>query len=312
MANEELKFLEKYKDFFQDLNAEKIMNRVLIFLKEDNIIKEAQDIMKIKKISGVPIVDNNHRLINIISTEDIIKALETGVINKKIKELGEKKIITLKETDGFEKIVEYIATYGYGRYPVLDNENKLSGIITKQDILYAVVSKLSVLYLHDERRREVLDSPLSILLKNKIDENKPEFIYDIEVNDVNKAGEGSALLKEYLVANKFDKALVRKISISTYEAEVNVVIHGGGKGKIIAKVDDESIVIFVEDSGPGIENIEQVMQPGFSTAPEYIRSLGFGAGMGLPNIKRFADKLIITSEKNRGTKVEMVFWKNLV
>ncbi len=312
MANEELKFLEKYKDFFQDLNAEKIMNRVLIFLKEDNIIKEAQDIMKIKKISGVPIVDNNHRLINIISTEDIIKALETGVINKKIKELGEKKIITLKETDGFEKIVEYIATYGYGRYPVLNSENKLSGIITKQDILYAVVSKLSVLYLHDERRREVLDSPLSILLKNKIDENKPEFIYDIEVNDVNKAGEGSALLKEYLVANKFDKALVRKISISTYEAEVNVVIHGGGKGKIIAKVDDESIVIFVEDSGPGIENIEQVMQPGFSTAPEYIRSLGFGAGMGLPNIKRFADKLIITSEKNRGTKVEMVFWKNLV
>ncbi len=312
MANEELKFLEKYKDFFQDLNAEKIMNRVLIFLKEDNIIKEAQDIMKIKKISGVPIVDNNHRLINIISTEDIIKALETGVINKKIKELGEKKIITLKETDGFEKIVEYIATYGYGRYPVLNSENKLSGIITKQDILYAVVSKLSVLYLHDERRREVLDSPLSILLKNKIDENKPEFIYDIEVNDVNKAGEGSALLKEYLVANKFDKALVRKISISTYEAEVNVVIHGGGKGKIIAKVDDESIVIFVEDSGPGIENIEQVMQPGWSTATEYIRSLGFGAGMGLPNIKRFADKLIITSEKNRGTKVEMVFWKNLV
>lgn len=311
MVNEELKFLEKYKDFFQDLNAEKIMNRVLIFLKEDNVIKEAQDIMKIKKISGVPIVDNNHRLVNIISTEDIIKSLETGIINKKIKELEKKNIVTLKESDGFEKIVEYIAIYGYGRYPVLNSENKLSGIITKQDILYAVVSKLSVLYLHDERRREVLDSPLSILLKNKIDENKPEFIYEIDVSDVNKAGEGSALLKEYLIANNFDKSLVRKISISTYEAEVNVVIHGGGKGKIIATADDESIVIFVEDSGPGIENIEQVMQPGFSTAPEYIRSLGFGAGMGLPNIKRFADKLIITSEKNRGTKVEMVFWKNL-
>lgn len=188
----------------------------------------------------------------------------------------------------------------------------MSGIITKQDILYAVVGKLSVLYLHDERRREVLDSPLSILLKNKIDENKPEFTYEIDVTDVNKAGEGSALLKEYLLANKFDKALVRKISISTYEAEVNVVIHGGGKGRIIVTVDDESIVVFVEDSGPGIENIEQVMQPGFSTAPEYIRSLGFGAGMGLPNIKRFADKMIITSEKYKGTKVEMVFWKNLV
>lgn len=312
MVNEDLKFLEKYKEFFYDLTAEKIMNSVLIFLKEDNIIKEAQDIMKIKKISGVPIVDDNHRLVNIISTEDIIKALENGIINKKIKELNKKKIITLLENDGFEKIVECVATYGYGRYPVLNSSGKLSGIITKQDILYAVVGKLSVLYLHDERRREVLDSPLSILLKNKIDENKPEFTYEIDVTDVNKAGEGSALLKEYLLANKFDKALVRKISISIYEAEVNVVIHGGGKGRIIVTVDDESIVVFVEDSGPGIENIEQVMQPGFSTAPEYIRSLGFGAGMGLPNIKRFADKMIITSEKYKGTKVEMVFWKNLV
>lgn len=85
MVNEDLKFLEKYKEFFYDLTAEKIMNSVLIFLKEDNIIKEAQDIMKIKKISGVPIVDDNHRLVNIISTEDIIKALENGIINKKNK-----------------------------------------------------------------------------------------------------------------------------------------------------------------------------------------------------------------------------------
>lgn len=312
MVNEELKFLEKYKDFFQDLNAEKIMNRVLIFLKQDNTIKEAQDIMKIKKISGVPIVDDNRRLVNIISTEDIIKALETGLINKNISELGKKEIVTLRENDGFEKIVELVATYGYGRYPVLDNNDKLSGIVTKQDILYAVVGKLSILYLHDERRREVLDSPLSILLKNKIDENKPEFIYEIVTNDVNKAGEGSALLKEYLVGNKFDKTLIRKISIATYEAEVNVVIHGGGKGKIVVNADNESVVVYVEDQGPGIENIELVMQPGYSTAPEYIRSLGFGAGMGLPNIKRFADKMIITSEKNRGTKVEMVFWKNLL
>ncbi len=105
-----------------------------------------------------------------------------------------------------------------------------------------------------------------------------------------------------------DKKIVRKISISTYEAEVNVVIHGGGYGKIIANIDDESIVVFVEDQGPGIENIELVMQPGYSTAPEYIRALGFGAGMGLPNIKRFADKLIITSEKGKGAKVEMLFW----
>lgn len=307
--NQGLEFLERYKEFFNDLDASKVMNTALIFLKENNSVKEAQEIMRIKKISGIPIVSDDRRVVNIISTEDIIKCLESNSINSAISSLPPKKVVVLSKDDNFEKILEFVATYGYGRYPVADSEGRLVGIITKQDLLYAIIGKLSVLYLHDERRREVLDSPLSILVKDKINQNKPEFEFEINTSDVNSAGAGSALLKEYLVNNNFDKKMIRKISISTYEAEVNVVIHGGGKGKITANIDDDAIVVFVEDQGPGIENIEQVMQPGFSTAPEYIRALGFGAGMGLPNIKRFADKLIITSEKGKGAKVEMVFWR---
>ena len=306
--NQGLEFLERYKEFFNDLNASKVMNGALFFLKENNTVKEAQEIMRIKKISGIPIVSNDNRVINIISTEDIINCLEDKSINYKISELPAKNVVSLRYDDSFEKILEYVATFGYGRYPVVDENNKLVGIITKQDLLYSIIGKLSVLYLHDERRREVLDSPLSILIEDKFNQNKPEFEFIIDTTDVNSAGKGSALLKEFLISKNLDKKIVRKISISTYEAEVNVVIHGGGYGKIIANIDDESIVVFVEDQGPGIENIELVMQPGYSTAPEYIRALGFGAGMGLPNIKRFADKLIITSEKGKGAKVEMLFW----
>lgn len=303
-----LKILEKYKEFFAELLAKNIMTNNPIVLKKENTIREAQQIMKLKKISGVPIVDDNKRLVNIITMEDLLKAMEMGMIDSQISSLGDKKIVTFREEDDFQTIIEFIAVYSFGRYPVIDDNNCVLGIITKQDLLFAVVSKLSVLYLHDERRKKVLDSPLSILIKNSFDKNEPSFLHEINNQDVNSAGEGSALLKTFLKNKKFDEKLIRKISIATYEAEVNVVIHGGGVGKIIANIDNESIVVFVEDCGPGIEDVEKAMKPGFSTAPDYIRSLGFGAGMGLPNIKRYADKLVITSEKNNGVKVEMLFW----
>lgn len=309
MGNEkELRILERYKGFFKELKTENIMDKMLIVLKENDKIREAQRIMKNRQMSGVPIVGDDNKLVNILTMEDIINALEKGVIDEEISVLKRKEVITLKIDDDFEKIIEKITSYGYRGYPVVNHENRLIGMVSLQDLLFAVLSKLSVLYLHDERRREILDSPLSVFIKNSINKNQPEFVYEINNSDVNNAGEGSALLKNFLLNKGFDKKIVRNASISVYEAEVNVVIHGGGVGKIIAITNSESIVVFVEDVGPGIEDIEIAMKPGFSTAPEYIRTLGFGAGMGLANIKRFADKLILTSEKERGVKLEMMFW----
>ncbi len=300
--------IEKYKEFFEDLKAKDIMNPTVIVLKENDTMIDAKDVMRRRQISGIPIVDDTNELIGIVTMEDLIKALEGNNIRKKIKVLGRKKVICLHENDDLQKIVEYISTFRFGRYPVVDDNNKVIGIITKLDLLFGVISKLSALYLHDERRRQVLDSPLSILIQNQIDKNQPDFLYLIDNQDVTAAGEGSALLKNYLKEKGFSDIIVRKISISTYEAEVNVVIHGGGWGRIAASITSDSVVVFVEDSGAGIEDIEKAMRPGYSTATEYIRSLGFGAGMGLANIKRFTDKLVITSEKNQGVKLEMLFW----
>lgn len=307
--NQDLELLERYKDFFDELTAEKIMNSPIISLNNKNTIREAQIIMKNEQISGIPIVNENQELINIITMEDILNTLEEGGIEKTIEKLGNKKIIYLCRGDKFEKIIDYMTKYGYGRYPVVNEGKKLLGIITKQDILFTILKKLSVLYLHDERRKEILDSPLSIMIKNKINKNLSDFFYEIKNKDVNNAGEGSALLKSYLQEKCFTKKVIRNISIATYEAEVNVVIHGGGIGKIICEIEENAIIIVIEDIGPGIENVDKAMQVGYSTAPEYIRGLGFGAGMGLANIKRFADKLVITSEKDHGTRVEMLFWK---
>ena len=95
-------------------------------------------------------------------------------------------------------------------------------------------------------------------------------------------------------------------AIGTYEAEMNVIIHAGG-GVVTAEISPDSTVIMVTDKGPGIADIEQAKQEGWSTAPDYIRQMGFGAGMGLPNMIKCSDKLDIVSEVNQGTQITMLF-----
>ena len=119
------------------------------------------------------------------------------------------------------------------------------------------------------------------------------------------AGEASVEVKKKLRQLGFAPEVIRRVSIAMYEGEINMVIHAGG-GEAVITVDPDRIVIVLEDHGPGIADIELAMQEGFSTAPDNIRSLGFGAGMGLPNMKRYTDEMKIESELGVGTKITMV------
>ena len=126
--------------------------------------------------------------------------------------------------------------------------------------------------------------------------------FDVDGNDFSSAGEASVQLKKILRDIGFDAETIRRVSIAMYEAEINMVIHAGG-GTADISVSPEEIVIVLTDHGPGIADIELAMSEGYSTAPDNIRSLGFGAGMGLPNIKRYSDKLDIQSQLGKGTKI---------
>lgn len=130
------------------------------------------------------------------------------------------------------------------------------------------------------------------------------FDFEIEGGNFCKAGTASSEIKKILNQLNVDFRLVKRVVVAVYEAEVNVVAHAH-KGKIVADIDAQGISIIVEDEGPGISDIEKAMEAGFSTASHKVREMGFGAGMGLPNIKKNVDKLMITSEINKGTKLEM-------
>lgn len=128
--------------------------------------------------------------------------------------------------------------------------------------------------------------------------------YKIPGDDFTRAGEASSDLKSKLKQMAVDPEIIRKIAIAMYEGEINMVIHANG-GTIDVDITPEKIIMKLADIGPGITNIEKAMTAGFSTATENVRSLGFGAGMGLPNMKKYSDKMKVESEPGVGTTVTM-------
>ena len=130
------------------------------------------------------------------------------------------------------------------------------------------------------------------------------FHFDVDGENFTSAGQASVQVKKNLRQLGLSPDIIRRVSIAMYEGEINMVIHAGG-GHAEVRVMEDAIEIILTDEGPGIADIEQAMQAGFSTAPDTIRSLGFGAGMGLPNMKRYTDSMDIQSEVGKGTCITM-------
>ncbi len=130
------------------------------------------------------------------------------------------------------------------------------------------------------------------------------FHFDVDGKDFTSAGQASVRVKKNLRELGIDPEIIRRVSIAMYEGEINMVIHAGG-GSADVSVDEGFIEIVLDDNGPGIEDIERAMQAGYSTAPDSVRSLGFGAGMGLPNMKKNSDSIDIQSTVGVGTRITM-------
>ena len=134
--------------------------------------------------------------------------------------------------------------------------------------------------------------------------DKVVFHFDIAGDNFTSAGEASVKIKKLLREMGFSPDVIRRVSVAMYEGEINMVIHANG-GNADVEVYSDRIEIILADKGPGIPNIDLAMQEGYSTAPDNIRSLGFGAGMGLPNMKRYTDNMRIESVQGEGTTIYM-------
>lgn len=135
-------------------------------------------------------------------------------------------------------------------------------------------------------------------------DNSYKLHFDIDGEDFSVAGEASSNIKKVLSKLGVSPAIVRKVAVATYEGEINMVIHADG-GTIDVEITPEKIKILLDDKGPGIESIDLAMQEGYSTATARVRELGFGAGMGLPNMQKYTDYMKVTSKVGIGTTIEM-------
>lgn len=137
--------------------------------------------------------------------------------------------------------------------------------------------------------------------------NLMQYNFNVEKDDFDRAGEASSSIKKILRQLGIDAAIIRRIAISTYEAEINIVIHSLG-GVISLEIEPNNIKITAKDRGPGIADIDLAMKAGYSTATDKVREMGFGAGMGLPNMEKCADKFFVESEVGIGTTITMLMY----
>ncbi len=136
-------------------------------------------------------------------------------------------------------------------------------------------------------------------------DNTLDLHFTVDGSDFTLAGETSSKVKKTLNQLGFNPAVVRRVAIAMYEGEINMVIHANG-GTIDVQISPERIVAYLRDTGPGIPDVEKAMQEGYSTATNKVRELGFGAGMGLPNMKKYTDEMEIETTVGKGTTVKLV------
>ena len=292
----------KIQELTYELKIEDVMSRNIETVDSTMPVCSLRDVLYKKRISGVPVV-NDEKLVGVISIEDFIKCLEQGEMNASIEDKMTKNIITLYADEPLVHAVARFDEFGYGRFPVISrDEKKLVGILTKSDIIRGVLKKLETLYADEEERRYRASHIFNDVIA---DEVFFKFQYFVEGKNFDKAGEAATGLKKTLYRLGLSPEIVRKAAISTYEAEINIVAYTDG-GEIIAYLEPHQIRIVIKDKGPGIPDVEKAMQPGFSTAPGWVRELGFGAGMGLPNIKKFTDKMTLRSTVEKGTRLVII------
>jgi CBS domain-containing protein/anti-sigma regulatory factor (Ser/Thr protein kinase) len=291
----------KVQELVYKLQVRDAMTRNLITTTPGTLMSELREILRSKRISGTPVIKED-RLVGLISIEDFIKWLAEGGKKCTIKDRMSTDIKVLYEDEPLIHAVSKLERTDFGRFPVVDRKNeRLRGIITKGDIMEALLHKLEIDYHEEEIHRYRASHIFEDIIGDKVTLTFQSYV---KGKDFNLAGEASSGLKKTLERLGIHPLVVRRAAIASYEAEMNLVIYTDG-GTITAAVQLDKIRIDVKDNGPGIADIQKAMEPGYSTAPHWVRELGFGAGMGLVNIKKCADKMDLTSKVGKGTHLKI-------
>jgi CBS domain-containing protein/anti-sigma regulatory factor (Ser/Thr protein kinase) len=302
ISDQSIGTITRAEELAYELRIEEVMTSQVTSLIPTMEMSEVLETFRQMRISGAPVIDAGNNLVGIISMEDLINALRRNDLKAQVREYMSASLITVKGNEPVVEALKQFVNTKVGRLPVVDNQGKLIGIITKGDITRGLLGALKKDYQVEEIRRyrarhlfeDIASDRTSLILR-----------YSIKARDFNAGGAASSNIKRALLRLGSNPQIARRVGIAVYEAEMNLIIHTTGGGTIRVEIEPHQISIDAYDDGPGIQDIDQALKPGFSTAPDEIRELGFGAGMGLVNISRCVDTMKLESVYGKGTRLRL-------
>lgn len=286
-----------------EFRVAQVMTSQIVTVKPTTSLLELKEIMRIRRISGVPVVNDAGTLVGIISIEDLVRAFEQGAINATVGERMSQSLITVFDTDTVYNAGQKFTQTGVGRMPVINQQGRLVGVLTKGDLTRGLLHEVEAetqdeeicRYRASHIFRDVLSDATSLLLR-----------YNVPPRDFTHGGNASSKIKRALTRLGADPQIVRRAAIASYEAEMNLIIHTDHGGVITAEVDASQLKLTVQDDGPGIADVRRALEEqGYTTTPPEIRAMGFGGGLGLKNIRKCSDQFHLESNPARGTKLEI-------
>ncbi|MFN8434439.1 MAG: CBS domain-containing protein [Anaerolineales bacterium] len=293
--------INRIEELSYDLKVREVMIKNVITTTSDVPLSSALELLRVNRISGLPVVSDGN-LIGVISLEDIVRALQTNGLSLPVKAYMSTTLVTVKATDSVVEAIKTFSEKRLGRLPVVGEHQKLEGIITKGDITRGILLAVERDYKEEEVRRyrashlfdDIVSDRTTLVLR-----------YNIKVGDFMHGGNASSNIKRALLRLGADAQLARRCGIAAYEAEMNLIIHTTNGGVLKLEVEPHRISLITTDDGPGIPDVQKAQQAGYSTATDKVREMGFGAGMGLVNIKRCVDSMELESTAGKGTKLTM-------
>jgi len=301
ITDDDANAINRVEELSYDLKVHEVMSANLKIASPEMPLSEVLEILRINHISGVPVMQGNE-LIGILSLEDIVRAMQKNELSARVSQYMTTKLIKVASYDSIVSAMQKFSDSRLGRLPVLDENNKLVGMITKGDITRGVLVALQKDYKEEEVRRyrashlfeDIISDRTTLVLR-----------YNIKAQDFTHGGIASSHIKRALLRLGADPQIARRCGIAVYEAEINLIIHTTNGGILKLEVESHRITMSTTDDGPGIPDISQVLQAGYSTATEQVREMGFGAGMGLVNMTRCVDEIKLESTMGKGSKLVM-------
>ncbi len=296
--------LSKLHELIREMKVSRVMTTSILTISPNQSMQEVKELMRENRISGCPVVEGD-ALVGVVSIEDLIHAMECSELNAPVsKFMTGGDLIVAQAQESVMEALRRFESRNIGRMPVLDNRGELVGIITRGDITLALLRALQEVYTEAE---QIQERPQRFFDALESEATSLTLRYHIKKDDFASGGDASAKIKQALLRIGAAPQLARRVAIATYEAEINLIIHTTDGGIIFADIQPSEIMVVAQDAGPGILDVDQARQPGYSTATPAVREMGFGAGMGLVNMERCADSINIWSAIGVGTRIQMRF-----